>query len=335
MNSRMTNTIRRSLMRGAGALTVCAGAALVFALPTQAADWPERPLKLLVGFAPGGSVDIVARLLAEEMSKSLGQAVVVENRPGASTAIAVGALTRSTPDGYTLMLLSSTNAIAPALSKAPSYRPLKDFSPISIVAKGPIVIAVSQTSPLKTFKDVVEAAKASPDKLNYGAGGNATSMHLAALLLQKELGLSMVHVPYKGGSETLTGLLSDQIQLQFATPASLASSVGTRVRAIAVTSPTRFPELPSTPTVAELAVPGFDVSVWYMLAAPAGLPASVAARLNATVKDALASPDLKKRLTAEGVVPSPSSVEQAQKLMASEVPRWDAIVKGANLASTD
>lgn len=303
---------------------------------TASAAFPDRPLRLLVGFAPGGSVDGIARLMAQEMSKNLGQSVVVENKPGASTAIAATSLANASPDGYTLMLMSSTNTIAPALSRAPTYNLLKDFTPISTVANGPIVIAVESDSKIRTFDDLVESAKSqSPNTLTYGAGGSATSMHLASLLMQKELGIEMLHVPFKGGSETLNSLLAKQIDMQFATPNSLGSNLGSRVRAIAVTSARRFSELPEVPTLAELGLADFDVSVWYFLSTPAGTPTDVVDRLNAAVRAALEIPELKEKLAHGGVDAIASSPEQARQLISKEVPRWEEVIRSAGLSNAN
>jgi tripartite-type tricarboxylate transporter receptor subunit TctC len=305
--------------------------AVLSSAPVHAADWPQRPIRLLVGFAAGGGVDQLARGLGENLSRSLGQPVVIDNRPGAGTTIAATALSRAPADGYTLMLMSSTNTIAPALYKSLPYDAIKDFRMVSMIASGPIILAVPPDSPIRTVADLIAESRAKPGGVNYGAGGIATSMHLAALLLEQQLGVPMTHIVYKGGAETTTALLGQQIDLMLVSPPTFAP-VAARSRAIGVTTARRFSGLPDVPTLAESGVAGFDVSSWYALAAPRGLPDAIGERLGKAVSAAMSDPAMRQRFAELGVEATPSTADEATAVLASETNRWDGVVRTAGLA---
>ena len=303
------------------------------ALRAAAAQWPERPIRLLVGFAAGGGTDQLARTLGEVLSRDLGQPVVIENRPGAGTTVAATALARAPADGHTLMLMSSTNTIAPALYKSLPYDAVKDFRMVSMIASGPIVLAVPPESSIRTVSDLAAQSRAKPGGINYGAGGVATSMHLAALLLEQELGVPMTHVAYKGGAETTTALIGNQIDLMLVSPPTFAP-VATRARAIAVTSARRYAGLPEVPTLAESGVSGFDVVSWYALAAPRGLPAVIGERLAMAVAAAMSDPKLRQRFAELGVEATPSTADEASTILAAETARWEGVLRKAGLSGS-
>lgn len=306
----------------AGALAACT------CLAAQAA-WPERPIKLVIGFTAGGGADGVARVLGDAMGRHLGQPVIVENRPGAGTTLAASLVAKAAPDGYTLMLLTSTNTISPAMYKSLSYKPASDFTMVGLVARGPMLIAVSRNSGITTLAELIARAKQQPGQLNYGAGGIGTTPHLAALVLQREAGITMTHIPYKGGSETATALVGQQIDVQFGTPPAVAPVLG-KVHVLAATTARRTELAPGTPAVAET-VPGYEVVSWYGLGGPAGLPPQVVTRLSDALRHALADERLRKQFQALGLEPEPGTPQEAAQRYARELQRWGEIVRSENL----
>jgi tripartite-type tricarboxylate transporter receptor subunit TctC len=326
------NPCRGKVMRG---LVIALFVVIASHIPAIAlAAWPEKPIRLVVGFVPGGGVDVISRLLAADMTNTLGQQVIVENRPGASTRIAAASVARAEPDGYTIMMLSPTTVIANILHTKKSYRMLEDFTPIALVASSPLVVAVRGDAPYKTIADLINASKQKPDALNYGAGGTGTSMHLAWLMLQGNLGFHMTHVPYKGAGETNVALLAGDIDAHIATSGSVTDK-GNRMRFLAVTTRARFAKLPQVPTISETVFPGFDVSAWYAVAGPANMPAEVVNKINAALRSALAQPEIAQRLIGLGATPTPSSPKEAGALFASEVARWQGIITSANMKADD
>lgn len=316
---------RRKLVPVLLALAACCS-------PTFAA-WPERPIKLVTGFTAGGGADGVARALADALGRRLGQPVVVENRPGAGTTLAAGMVARAPADGYNLMLITTTNTISPAMYKKLSYNPATDFTMVGSVAQGPMVIAVSKDSRIKSLADLIAAAKKTPGVLNYGAGGIGTTPHLAALVLQREAGISMTHIPYKGGSETAAALVGDQIQVQFGTPPAVAP-IASRANVLAVTSASRTALVPNVPSVAET-VKGYDVVSWYGIGGPARLPAEVVNTLSAALRDALADETVRKHLATLGLEPYRTTPAETQRLYLQELRRWDKVARTEGLRAED
>ena len=295
------------------------------------AAWPERPIKLITGFAPGGGADGVARALSDAMSKKLGTPVIVENRPGAGTTVAATFTARAPADGYTLMLLTTTNTISPSMYKSLPYKADSDFTLIGSVAKGPMVIAVSKESGITSLSQLLEKAKKDPGKIDYGAGGVGTTPHLAALVLEKDAGIKMTNIPYKGGSETSAALIGNQIQAQFGTPPAVAPIVG-RANILAVTTARKSDLFPGVPTVAET-VKGYDVSSWYGVGGPAGIPADVVQKISTAIEAAVADPALKKHLTILGLEPFSSTPQVTKKMYLDELKRWSSIVSSAGLTA--
>jgi tripartite-type tricarboxylate transporter receptor subunit TctC len=320
----MTRSIR-PLLKG----LLVAGAALALCT-AQAQTYPAKPVSLVVGFAPGGSADSLARLLAQKLGSSLGQPVVVDNKPGAGGTIATAAVAASKPDGYTLLMVTSGHAGSAALYPKLSYDTLKSFEPVAKVGASPVVIVAPASAPYKQLKDVIDAARKSPGKLNYAAGGGgATTTSLAAEFLKNEAKIDMVMVPYKGSGPALTALLSGEVDLGFDIPSSALPHIKAgKLRPLAVTTKTRSSVLPDVPTVAEQGMAGFEVTGWFGVLAPAGTPAEVITRLNKEINAVLSDPETKNKLQGNGVEATPGSPADFGKLIASETQRYgDAIRK--------
>ncbi|WPH15917.1 Bug family tripartite tricarboxylate transporter substrate binding protein [Variovorax paradoxus] len=312
-------------------LTCLAAVSSLTGAPTfaQQPAYPDRPIRLVVGFSAGGGADNVARALADAMGRALGQSVIVDNKPGAGTTLAAGVVARSPADGYTLMLLTSTNTISPSMYKSLSYDPATGFNMISTIAHGPMLIAASKESGIRTLADLVARAKKEPGKLNYGAGGVGTTPHLAALVLQRDAGIQMTHIPYKGGSETAVALVGSQIDVQFGTPPAVAP-IASRANILAVTTARRTELAPGVPAGAET-VKGYEVASWYGIGGPAGMPKDVIRKLSKAVHTAMADDRLRKQFALLGVEASAGTPEEADKLYASELARWSVIVRSENL----
>ena len=315
----------RPLLKG----LLVAGAALALCT-AQAQTYPTKPVSLVVGFAPGGSADSLARLLAQKLASSLGQPVIVDNKPGAGATIATAAVAASKPDGYTLLMVTSGHAGSAALYPKLSYDTLKSFEPVAKVGASPVVIVAPASAPYKQLKDVIDAARKSPGKLNYAAGGGgATTTSLAAEFLKNEAKIDMVMVPYKGSGPALTALLSGEVDLGFDIPSSALPHIKAgKLRPLAVTTKTRSSVPPDVPTVAEQGMAGFEVTGWFGVLAPAGTPAAVIARLNKEINAVLSDPETRNKLEGIGVEAAPGSPADFGKLIARETQRYgDAIRK--------
>jgi len=298
--------------------------------------WPTRPVRLVHGFISGGSVDITARLLAGHMTDALGQQVIVDGRPGAGGTTGASIVSRSTPDGYTLFLMASGHATSPALYRSLPYHPVRDFTMISMVASNPMVVLATPTFPPRTVQELVQAAKGEPGKINFGTGGVGTGMHLAAVLFQARAGIRMNHVPYKGGNAGPVALLAGEIPVLFTTAAGVINHVEAgRIRALAVTTKKRFVLWPTVPTIAETVVPEFDVLAWYAVAAPANLPAPLTSQLNGVVRETLKRSEVIEKLLALGAETRPSTPQEAQAFLASEVARWTKVIRDEKIPPQD
>jgi tripartite-type tricarboxylate transporter receptor subunit TctC len=318
---------------------VFALALVVFVNPVHAqnADYPSRPIKLLVGFAAGGGTDVAARVIAQKMSEILGQGVVVENRTGASGLIAAQDLTKADPDGYTLMMGSQTTcAVAPALYRKVTIDPVRDFSGVALTGASPLVLVVNPNFAAHNVADVIAMAKASPGKINFGTGGVGTTPHMTAELFQHIAGIKMVHVAYRGEAPAINDLLAGQIPLMFANLSAVMGNLqaGT-LRALAVTSAQRSPSAPNIPTVAETALPGFDAETWFGIVAPPGTPQAIRDKLNAAARKGLESDDTKKRYLDLGMVPRTSSPAEFDAYIKAEVAKWAKVIKDANVQALD
>ena len=318
----------RALVR---ALLLAAAALAVSTAHGQA--FPSKPLRLIVPFPPGGSADILGRGIAQKLGDGLGQAVVVENRPGAGTAIGAEALARSPADGYTLMIGTvSSHAINPALNPKLPFDPVRDFTPISLVASIPFAMLVHPSVPAKNVAEFIAYARARPGKLDYSSAGSGTSNHLAGELFEAMTGTHLVHIPYRGSAPALQDLIAGRVALMFDLVLTAAPQVKSgAVRGLAVTGAQRSAVLPDLPTVAEAGVPGYEVSAWFGIFAPAGVPKPVVDRLNAEIVKAMAAPDLRQRLVSQGAEPVTNSPEQFATYLKAEIAKWAKVVKDAGV----
>ena len=297
--------------------------------------FPSRPIRIVVPFPPGGSTDLLARRLGEKLAVSLGQPVVVENRPGAGGTTGADAVAKAPPDGHTLLMgVTGSNAIAASLYPRMPYDTLRDFTPVSQVVSAPLVLAVNSSSPIKTVRDYVAAAKSRPP-MTYGTPGNGTSMHLTGEMFDLATGSGLTHIPYKGSAPAMNDLLGGTLQSMFGDFLVLLPQVKAgKVTPIAVTSTRRHPLLPDVPTIAESGVPGlerFEATSWQGLFAPAGLPREVLARLNAEVVKAMEAPDMKEFFGSQGFIVGGSTPDQFRALIEAEVPKWGRVIKAANV----
>ena len=303
------------------------------ALPLAAlAQYPQRAIKLMVPFPPAGATDIVGRIVAQKLSERLGQSVVVENRPGAGGSIGSDLVAKSPPDGYTLLMAtSSTHSIGPVLQKLP-YDPIRDFAPITHVANVPNVLVVSPKLGVASVKDLVALAKAQPGKLNFASSGVGTIVHLNGELFKMLTGTDMVHVPYKGTALSIPDLASGNVAMLFDSLASVMPHVKSgSARPLAVNAPQRSPLLPEIPTLAEAGLPAFDRYTWFGMFAPAGTPADIVRRVQAEVVASLKAPDLKERFDAVGAEPVGSTPEQFVERIKSDAVRWADVIRKADV----
>ncbi len=317
------------------ALAAVLGAVALPALAQQ--GYPVRPIKLVHGFAPGGAADTLSRIMAEGLQKKLGQPVVVEARPGAGGNIAASAVTKADPDGYTLGLVTGGHAISAAIYKTLDFQPVDDFQMISTIVYYALVIAVRSDNPAKTLGDFLAAAKAKPGTLSFGSVGFGSTHHLAGELLASEAGVQLVHVPYRGDSQTITALLGGEVPMIVGTPVLLAPQIQSgAVRGLAVTSSRRTALLPDVPTVDEAGVRGYDVRTWAGLLAPKGTPPGIVATINAAVQDLLKTPEVRTRLeTAVGGEARGSTPDEMKQLVSSEIAKWKAVVERARISRID
>jgi tripartite-type tricarboxylate transporter receptor subunit TctC len=313
---------------------VFALAALPLASAPAKAVYPDRPVRIVVPFAPGGGTDVVARTLAQEMAKDLGASIVVENKPGAGTIVGTQAVATSQGDGYTLLMGTFANAVNPSLHAKLSYDPHKDFAAVALIARSFNVVVVNPKSPIKSIADLIAAAKAEPDKLSYGTYGIGTSAHLAGELFKYMAKVNLTTVPYKGAAPAITDLIGGQIQVMFTTVASAASLVEAgQLRAIAVTSAERSPAFPQLPTVSEAGVPGYAAEAWYGLYAPAATPADIIDRLNKSAARAVQSEAFKKLSVNEGLVMVASPPQELDRYFRGEEERWRKVIKEAGITA--
>jgi tripartite-type tricarboxylate transporter receptor subunit TctC len=329
-------------MRVTRSLRVAVAAALALsfyqiAARAQDAAYPNRPIKMLVGFGAGGGTDIAARIMAQKMSEILGQSIVVENRTGASGMIAAEDEAKSAPDGYTLMMGSQTTyAVAPNLYRKVTLDAAKDFAGVALTGASPLVLVVNPSFAAHSVKDVIAMAKADPGKINFGTGGLGTTPHMTAELFQYVAGIKMVHVAYRGEAPAINDLLAGQIPLMFANLSAVMGNLkGGTLRALAVTSAHRSPSAPDIPTVAEAALPGFEAETWWGIVAPAGTPHAVLAKLNAAARQALADDDTKKRFADLGMTNGGSAPEELDAYIKSEIAKWSKVIQDANIQPMD
>jgi tripartite-type tricarboxylate transporter receptor subunit TctC len=316
-------------------LVVALAHALAIGLVTTgtalAQAYPAKPVRLIIPFPPGGSADTIARLLAQEMSKSLGQPVVAENRPGAGGNIGVDGVAKSPPDGYTIGLAAAGALVINQhlMGKLP-YDPVKDLAPVSKLADIPIVVAVANATPAGSVQELITAAKAKPGALSFGSAGNGTAMHLSGELFKQMAGVDMTHVPYKGSAPAVTDLVSGQLPVAFVDLASALPQIRAgKVKGLAVASSKRTITAPDLPTIAEAGVPGYDAVGWFGLVAPAGTPPDVVAKLNAETVRIMALPEVRDRALATGAEPATGTPDEFVAFIAAEIPKWERVVKAS------
>lgn len=295
------------------------------------AQYPTKPIKLIVAFPPGGPTDIVARLIAQKLSDALGQRMIVENRPGAGGTLGAEAAAKSASDGYTLLLgTTGTLASAPSLYPALPYDPVKSFVPISRVINAPFLVVVSAALPVNSLRDLVELARSEPGRLSYGSAGVGSPAHIAGEMFKTAAGVDVTHIPYKGTGPALTDLLPGRIDVMFDVPAALLSHVRSeKLRVLAVAGPKRLAQLPDVPTTAEAGLPGYEVNVWFGLVAPSGTSSDIVRRLNAEVLKALAGRQVRDALVQEGFEPSGSSPAEFADLIRTDNAKWTRAVKAS------
>jgi tripartite-type tricarboxylate transporter receptor subunit TctC len=299
----------------------------VFARAARAQAYPTRPVRIIVGFAPGGAADITARLIAQWLTDQLGQQFIVENRPGAGTNIGTEAVVNAAADGYTLLLVSVANTVNATLYEKLNFDFLHDIVPVAGLVRGPLVMDLALSIPAKTVPEFIAYARTNPGKINMASAGNGTPSHMAGELFKLSTGLDLVHVPYRGAAPALTDVLAGQVQLLFDNlPTSLEHIRAGKVRALAVTTAERSPAVPDLPTVAEF-VPGYEVSSWFGVGAPRGTPAGVIDKLNSTINDGLADPRLQARIAEMASVPMRLSPAQFATLIVAETAKWARVVK--------
>lgn len=314
------------------ALAAAAGLAAAWALPARAQAFPDRPLKLVQGFAPGGNADTIARLVGAEMQKGLGQPVVVETVTGAGGAIASAAVARAKPDGHTLLLATAGHVVAAVMMARPTYRPAADYEAVSTITFFPFLIAVPTDSKYPTLAALLTAARAAPGTVGFGSAGVGSTHHLAGELLARMSGAPLMHVPYRGDSASLTGLLAGDVPAMIAPPTAVIGQIRAgKVRALATTGPQRWPGLPDVPTVAEQGVAGYDVRSWAGVLAPAGTPRPVVDRLNAEMQKALQEPAVRQRLVDIGGEARGSTPDEMKAMLVAESDKWTRLVAEASI----
>jgi tripartite-type tricarboxylate transporter receptor subunit TctC len=315
-------------MRWVSALALClfAGAA------AAQADYPSRPVRIIVPSPPSGGTDIVARVLAQHFSSALRQQFFVENKPGAGNVIGIEAAARAAPDGYTLLVSASTIALNSVLYKKVPYDPVRDFAPITLAATAPNILVVNPKLPIKSVAELIAAAKAAPGKLTYGTPGIGTSPHLCMELFNSMAGVELQHIPYKGTAAAVTDIIGGQIDVAFATALTAKPLIDAgRLRALAVSGPRRVEALPNVPPVAEAGVPGYEAMQWYGLLAPAGTPAAIIERVHAEAMVALRSPEMKARLAADGAEPLGTTPAEFGAYIKRELDKWARVRDTAHI----
>jgi tripartite-type tricarboxylate transporter receptor subunit TctC len=306
-------------------LSLVSGAAFAQAYPT-------RPVKLIVPFAPGGFTDVVARILGQKLSVAMGQQFVIENKAGAGSTIGTDFVAKAAPDGYTLVMVSTTHVISPSIYKNMPYDPIKSFTVISKLVDSPYVLLVNPKLPARNVQELVTLAKAAPDTIHYASSGNGSSQHLMGGLFASMTGAPLKHVPYRGSGAAATDLVAGVVESSFAgVPNALSQVPQGRLRALAVTTAKRIPQLPDVPTMQEAGVPGYEASVWLALLAPAGTPKDIVMRLNSEVAKVMSAPDTQKALYDAGVEPTPSTPEAMSDYMVKDMARWAKVIKDTGI----
>jgi len=314
-------------------IRIFAAVAAVLATAASAQEYPNRPIRLIVPFAPGGGSDFMGRLIGQKLTEQLGQQVVVDNRPGAASLVGTQIASRGAPDGYTLILADAGFTINIAFFKDPKYDALKDFDPVSVIAGTPYILVVNPGLPYaKTLKDFIAAAKAQPGKIAIGSAGSGSGTHMTGELLKLRAGIDLTHVPYKSVGPAMADVVAGQIQSTISTPpATLPLAKAGRLKILAAASPKRSPLLADIPTFAENGITDVNVSNWYSVMSVGGTPKPIIKRLHEEIHRAIASPDMRERLANAGLEPAPNTPEQFRAMVAAEIKRWKGVVKDAGI----
>jgi len=307
---------------------------VVMSLPAVAQDYPARPIRFIVGFVPGGIADLLARSLGQKLTETWGQQVIVDNRAGAGGSIGMQIAAKAAPDGYTLLLGSSTQfSITPAMRTKLPYDPIRDYTPIAPAGLSPVILTVNASYPARSLQELIQLAKAKPnDVMSYGSTGYGAAPHIAAELLKRTAGIALTHVPYKGGSDAVIALLGGHVQMSFGAVSTAQPHMRAgRLRALGVTSLKRLAATPDVPTFAESALPGFDVVQWYGVFAPAGMPSAIAQKLNAVLVRALNATEFKEQFAGQGIAAFTATPEAFAGYVKNELARWTKMLKEMGL----
>ena len=297
-------------------------------LPAHAQDYPNKPVRIIVPFAPGGSADVFGRFLAQRLQESLGQTFVIDNRPGAGSVIGTDAVAKSAPDGYTLLLMSNTHTVNESLIPTKPFQLMRDFAPIAPINYSDLVLVAKAALPQSTLPDLIKAAKAKPGGMSYASSGPGTPYHMAGELFKAMAGVSIVHIPYKGSAGARTDVLGGQVEMMFDAIPTMAEHVkGGKVKALATTGKQRSAVLPDVPTAHEAGVPGYEATLWLGLMAPKGTPAAIIARLNAEVGKITGNPDVRRTWATQGTTAMTMGVDEFTKYMNDDITKWAHIVK--------
>jgi tripartite-type tricarboxylate transporter receptor subunit TctC len=312
------------------AATLLAGALSLSAGIAQAQQWPTKPIRYIVPFPPAGATDITARIVAEKLGPALGQPVIVENKPGAAGNVGTELVAKSPPDGYTILQVTVAQSISETLYSKLGYSLLRDLQPVAAVARVPNVMVVNPSVPARTVQEFIALAKANPGKINFASSGSGTSIHMSGEMFKMLTGVDIVHVPYKGSGPALTDLLGGQVSVMFDNlPPSMPHIKSGKLRALAITTTTRYPGLPDLPTMVEAGVPGYDSAAWFGIMAPTGTPAEVVMRINTEVNKLLALPDVRERFDQQGAIPAPGTPAEFGAFIRNEINKWAKVVKAS------
>jgi tripartite-type tricarboxylate transporter receptor subunit TctC len=302
------------------------------ALPVHAQQFPDRPIKIIVPFGPGGFTDVAARILQKELGASIGQAIIIENKPGAGSTIGTAEVSKAKPDGYTLVMISTAHIISPHLYKQMPYDALKDFTPVMKLAEGPYVLVVHPSLPVKSVRELIALAQKDPGKIDYASSGNGSAQHLVGALFTNMAKVDMNHVPYKGSNQAMNDLIGGQVKVSFAgVPNVLPNLANGKLKALAVSTAKRYGEMPDVPTIAEAGVPGYDATIWLGILAPPGTPRDIVQKINAEITKVLSTAESRKLMASAGVDVATSTPEQFARLLQTELDRWGKVVKDTGM----
>jgi len=318
----------RILSKALSSLFVALASVLAVVPDAAAQQYPTRPIRIVVPFGPGGFTDVAARILQKELAPAIGQAIVIENKPGAGSTIGTAEIAKAEPDGYNLVMISTTHVISPHLYKQMPYDPIKDFTPVMKLAEGPYVLVVHPSLGVNSVRELIALAKSKPNTVDYASSGNGSAQHLVGALFVTMAGAPLSHVPYKGSSQAMNDVLGGIVKVSFVgVPNALPNLNSGKIKALAVSTRKRYDDLPDVPTLDEAGVKGYDATIWLGLLAPPGTPRDIVDKLNTSITKILSTPEAKKLMASAGVDVATSSPEDFHKLMQSELDRWGKVVK--------